>query len=229
MLLLTIAIAPALFLLGFIYIKDKYEREPLSFVLKTYFYGMLIVPVVLAWHYLIANNFLPEASSFSHTGSAIYQAFIEAAIPEEFLKFLVFLLIVYNNKNFDEFFDGIVYAVAISLGFATVENVLYVLQGGVSVGLNRALFAVPAHFMMGITQGFFFGLAKFKDKKALYITLALVSAIIIHGIYDFLLFMERTWLLVVFAVYFYLMYVLAKKQINIHLENSQFKDKSNET
>jgi RsiW-degrading membrane proteinase PrsW (M82 family) len=103
------------------------------------------------------------------------------------------MIFIWNDKNFDEYFDGIVYASFISLGFATVENIMYVLPGGLSVGIMRALLSVPGHFFFGIIMGYFLSLAKFnKSKRGRYIFLGLLFAILGHGMFDWLLmFSER--------------------------------------
>ena len=96
---------------------------------------------------------------------AAYTAFIVAALTEEGMKFLAFYFFFWKNRNFNERFDGIVYAVYISLGFAGIENILYVFTGGYSVGVIRALTAVPAHALFGIVMGYYFGMAKFNPGR----------------------------------------------------------------
>ncbi len=227
MLLLALSLAPGLALVIFIYLKDKYEREPLKQVGKAFLYGALSAVVLLIFWFILKNLGITTNSNPDGTlQGTLDLAFLEAAIPEETLKWAVFLLYFYKLKDFNEWFDGIVYASVISLGFATVENVLYVVQSGVTTGIIRALFAVPAHFMDGVTQGFFFSLAKFDKNKLINITLALVSAIILHGIYDFLLFAQMKIFLLLFLPYFFGMIILTKKLINKQLDKSQFKTDS---
>lgn len=224
MLLLALSLAPGLALVIFIYLKDKYEREPLKQIGKAFLYGALSAVVLLIFWFILKNLGITTNSNPDGTlQGTLDLAFLEAAIPEETLKWAVFLLYFYKLKDFNEWFDGIVYASVISLGFATVENVLYVVQSGVTTGIIRALFAVPAHFMDGVTQGFFFSLAKFDKNKLINITLALVSAIILHGIYDFLLFAQMKIFLLLFLPYFFGMIILTKKLINKQLDKSQFK------
>ena len=224
--LLALAIAPGFALLMYIYIKDKYEREPLRQVLKAFALGAASAIVILVFWLILKQANIEFTGANNNIMQAFKEAFYGAAIPEETIKFLTFLLFFYKIRDFNEWFDGIVYAVAISLGFATLENIMYVLSQGFSVGITRAIFAVPSHFIDGVTQGFFFSLAKFgtKGRKYANIALALISAIIIHGIYDFLLFIDRKWLLIIFIGYFLLIVFLSRKLISQHLKNSQFKD-----
>ena len=101
-------------------------------------------------------------------------------------------LLLRQNQYFDEKMDGIVYAVCVSLGFAAVENVMYLfsdVESFISVGISRAVFAVPGHFCFGILMGYYYSLAKFYPKshgKNLF--LILLAPIIAHGLYDSILF-----------------------------------------
>jgi RsiW-degrading membrane proteinase PrsW (M82 family) len=125
--------------------------------------------------------------------TVFYDSFLTAAIPEELCKFLIFMIFIWRDKNFDEYFDGIVYATFIGLGFACVENIEYVFMYGFGAGVSRALFAVPGHFLFGVLMGYFLSLAKFTpEKRKKYIFLGLLFAIIAHGLYDWLLmFVDR--------------------------------------
>ena len=222
MTLLALALAPGLMLLLYIYLQDKYEREPLKAVLRAFGLGAAAAIILVVIYVLL--NFTSSSSEKELTfASAFVMALWHAAIPEEIIKFLPFLLFIYKNKEFNEWFDGIVYASAISLGFATIENILYVMQADVSTGIIRAVLAVPAHFIMGITQGFFFSLAKFGNKKVLNISLALIAAILVHAIYDAFIFSGKSIWLTIFIFYFVGIILLARKMISSHLEKSQFK------
>jgi len=184
--LLFISIFPVLVILFYIYKRDKYEKEPIGLLIKAFFAGVLsavvtIVVVVLAMPYLPRFNDL-----FS---SSLVESFLEAAIPEELFKFLMLYWVIWRNKNFNEKFDGIVYAVFVSLGFACLENIFYVFENGVAVGLLRAVLSVPAHALFGIIMGFYLSLARFSPgQKGSYIFKSLFFSMLAHGIFDFLLF-----------------------------------------
>jgi RsiW-degrading membrane proteinase PrsW (M82 family) len=137
-----------------------------------------------------------------------------AAFTEELFKFLVLFLLIWKRPEFNEKFDGIVYAVFVSLGFAGVENVLYVISSGVETGIVRAVTAVPAHAVFGITMGFYFGMAKFyvKEQSALK-QKALLYPIILHGIYDFILFTGIAWLSILFAGFVVYLYISGLKRV----------------
>src|SRR4030065_967781 len=182
--LLFISLAPILIIAFYIYNRDKYEKEPLSILLRALLAGVLIVlPVVL-----IEKLVIMPAEGMEGLPAAAYTAFIVAALTEEGMKFLAFYLFFWRNGNFNERFDGIVYAVYISLGFAGIENVLYVFTGGYGVGLVRALTAVPAHALFGVVMGYYFSMARFiPGRRTIYLILAFSLPFVFHGLYDFLL------------------------------------------
>jgi len=176
------AVAPGLALLTYFYLKDKYDQEPLHMVLKVFLLGFLIVfPVMIIQRGLVLGL----------DGGIYVNSFLISAGVEECLKWFVLYHMIYNHTEFDEPYDGILYAVAISLGFATIENVMYAWYSGASFGpmLIRALLPVSGHAMFGVIMGYHMGRAKFSQGKRtngiLFISLLLPW--LWHGIYDFLL------------------------------------------
>ena len=207
--LVFIALAPV-FLIGFyVYYRDKYEKEPLGILVKALLAGVLICfPVILVESYLSVF-----AKSFGMYRSA-YDAFVVAAFTEEIFKFTALYILFWKNPNFNEKFDGLVYAVFISLGFAGFENVLYVLRGGVQVGWVRAFTAVPFHALDGVVMGYYFGLAKFipafKDR---YLKLSFFMPFLLHGIYDFILMSGHPVLLSCFIPFIVYMWLTGLKKM----------------
>lgn len=183
--LLFLSLLPAALLIIFIYRQDKYQKEPFKSLFKAFFGGMLSVVFTIVTVRIIdyTIGLIPYLNQ-----TVFYDSFITAGIPEELCKFLVFMIFIWNDKNFDEYFDGIVYASFISLGFATVENIMYVMPGGIGTGIVRALISVPAHFLFGVILGYFLSLAKFNSgKKGRYIIIGLLIAMAAHGLFDWLL------------------------------------------
>jgi len=118
--------------------------------------------------------------------ASIFEAFFVAAIPEEFFKLVVLVGYSMRTRAFDEPMDGIVYGVVASLGFATFENMLYVLDGGTGVALSRAFSAVPLHAFLGAIMGYFVGQAwKNPERRFPLLVQAYAIAVVLHGIYDF--------------------------------------------
>ena len=129
-----------------------------------------------------------------------------------------------KNNEFNEPFDGIVYAVMVSMGFAALENILYTFQYGFGVGVTRAFTAVPAHATFGIIMGYFMGKAKFSNNRIKLNLLGLLFATLFHGSYDFFLFINfipgiyiRALILLLIGVIF------SKKAITRHQNSSSFK------
>lgn len=187
--LLALALAPGAAIILYIYWKDKHEREPLTLLLISFVYGLLstVVTVMISWPVnsfwvLQAHDLVDE----------FYSAFLKVALVEEFSKFLFVRFILFRNKNFNEPFDGIVYAVMVSMGFATLENVLYVFEYGYQTAILRMFTAVPAHATFGVLMGFYLGKAKFsKGSRFFYMFIALGAATFFHGSYDYFWFIAE--------------------------------------
>ncbi len=187
MLLVVLALAPVAFWLWYFQMRDRLHPEPRALVVRVFALGGVIaIPAAF-----IELAVLAGAGLTLHRGSvadALGAAFI-IGVVEESLKFAVVVLAVYRNVEFDEVIDGIIYAVAASLGFAAVENLFYVLEGGVSVGLLRAFLSIPGHAFFGAIMGFYMGVAKFAGpRERLMLVAGLVLAILAHATYDGVLF-----------------------------------------
>jgi protease PrsW len=220
--LLAIALAPGAAIGLYIYLKDKHEREPIGLLVKSFFFGVLstIITLLISWpiNLLVPIN---EAS----LGQQAVHAFLLVALIEEFSKFIFVRWVLYPNINFNEPFDGIVYSVTVSLGFAGLENILYVLgdNGGVETAILRMFTAVPAHATFGVLMGYFLGKAKFEHQKAHYAIYALGVAALFHGAYDYFWFISWVpgiWLGAVASLLVGV--VLSRRAIRIHQEASPF-------
>ncbi len=220
LILLGIATAPCVAIGLYIYLNDKHEREPIGLLLRAYFYGVLSIGITYCVTKLI--NLVITIDEKSLTAQAIH-AFLIVALVEEASKFLFVRGILYNNVNFNEPFDGIVYSVMVGMGFATFENILYVLNDGFSVGIMRMFTAVPAHACFAVLMGFYLGKAKFDHKKGYHGLSALGVATLFHGFYDYCLFaswMPGIWIGTIVALA--LAIALSRKAIVIHQVNSPF-------
>jgi len=181
------AIIPSLLLLWYFYKRDL-NPEPQGVLLKTFLYGILIVVPVT----IIALPLCVLNAQLNHPLLAgLFSALLCAAVPEEFFKFLVITRYSARHPAFDEPMDGVVYGATASLGFATLENILYVAQGGWFVAAARALTAVPCHACLGAILGYYVGQARFNIERKVSVWMGLFVAIIIHGLYDFPLFVMR--------------------------------------
>lgn len=131
-----------------------------------------------------------DTNKYSSISKAFADAFVLAAIPEELAKLIMLWLLLRKNPHFDERFDGIVYAVCIGMGFAGIENVMYLIGGiengtWIGTGIVRALFSVPAHFLFAVLMGYYYSIYHFGIDRSTKIKVLILSApIIAHGIYD---------------------------------------------
>lgn len=220
MFLLALALAPGVAIALYIYLKDKHEREPIGLLLMSFFYGILsiFVTLLVSWPLEILTINKEDA------GELFADAFFKVALVEEFSKFIFIRFILFRNKNFNEPFDGIVYAVMVGMGFATLENIVYVYQYGIATGILRMFTAVPAHACFAILMGYYLGRAKFSKEKNLYFTLlALISATVFHGLYDYFLFITFVpgiWIGA--ALSLIVAIILSRKAIRIHQAASPF-------
>jgi len=183
---LILAIIPSAVILRYFLRRDEFP-EPKRAIAVTFAWGIgSIVPAVIVALLLIAvldATIWDELTNPWARGSTI--AFFGAAFPEELFKFAVLYFYCRRLGDFDEPMDGIVYGVTASLGFATLENVLYVADGGLGVAIVRAFTAVPGHAMLGAIMGFYFGLAHFGgERRRLLLWAAYFSPVIFHGLYN---------------------------------------------
>ena len=191
--LLALAIAPGLAICIFIYVKDKYNKEPLGLLIGSFIFGMLsTIPAVIVQ--LAYGASIDKLAGEGTVAVAIF-AYAVVAFSEEGSKFMMLRLFAYPKKAFDDPFDGIVYAVMVSMGFATLENILYVMQNGLATGIVRMFLSVPAHATFGVLMGYHIGLAKFDaTRRKQNMLLALFWPILFHGTFDFFLFLGNSLL-----------------------------------
>ena len=223
--LFGIALAPGAAIMLYIYLKDKHEREPLSLLLISFFYGVLstLLTLSISWPLTAFVSFKAD-----DLVDQFYDAFFMVALVEEASKFVFVRLILFPNKNFNEPFDGIVYAVMVSMGFATLENIMYVFQYGFETGVLRMFTAVPAHATFGVMMGYYLGKAKFIHARTFYYgALGLLAATFFHGAYDYFWFIAEVkdiwtgvWMFAILSLIIGL--VLSRKAIRLHQQASPF-------
>ena len=194
--LLSLALIPVFGLLFFIYFNDRNEKEPLWFLIILFFAGMstVISAIILE---MLGELALDAIIPYDSVVKSVLLATIVVAPSEELGKYLVLRTITWNNRHFNYSYDAIVYAVFVSLGFAALENVGYVLGTGIFTALLRMFTAVPGHACYGVIMGYFYSKAKYaqltnkKSKSILFRLLAIFIPIVLHGIYDAILMGAR--------------------------------------
>lgn len=195
-LIFVAALLPAIIAFYIIYKKDSNNPEPAGVLVKAVFFGVLSAPLSMLLSIPFGIIGLYSEDSTTIIGR-LALAFWGAAIPEECFKLLMLWLVLRKNECFDEYFDGIVYAVCIGMGFAGIENIGYLFSNyneWLTVGIVRALFSVPGHFFFAILMGYFYSLAHFcsqADKRKKYLLFTIAAPVLAHGLYDGLLMVQN--------------------------------------
>ena len=152
--ILFLALLPAALLWLYVWKKDP-NKEPTGQLVKATLLGAVICIPVAVWEVIVSEIFLDGADEATSVLGVLVDAFMVAAIPEECAKLLVLWLFLRKNRNYDEHFDGIIYAVCVGLGFAAVENVFYVMddEDWLFVAIFRGLLSVPGHYNKFVPRG----------------------------------------------------------------------------
>lgn len=246
--LVVVALIPAIFLCTYVFKKDKAEKEPIGLLLLLLAAGVFICfPTVTVGEWLegvIDSMFLPFTTEIDGTyyldGGLFnfYTAidnFIGVALVEEGLKWTAMILITRNNKNFNSLFDGMVYAIFVSLGFAGFENILYTLSYGMETALVRAVTAVPGHMFDAVFMGYYYSWYHIKTmvrdnerilkRKGIIssscreespkrdLVFSLLVPVLAHGFYDFCCSAEVSWATTGFVVFLIYLYITCFRRI----------------
>jgi RsiW-degrading membrane proteinase PrsW (M82 family) len=226
---ILMALAPAFAIALYIYWKDTHEKEPVGVLVMCFIFGVLICFPAGFWNSGVFEIFGFDLDQ-EDNGMLIsfFMAFFVVGLGEETLKYLVVVLYAFRKPCFNEPFDGIVYAVMVSLGFAAFENIFYVMEGGLSVAVLRMFTAVPMHAAFAVIMGYYIGLSKYyrgaaRTEKSLK---GLFYAVLLHGLYDFVLFQDDFPLLglLIFPLIIWAFF-LCKRAMNKHLKVSPFNPK----
>ncbi len=213
--LLEIALLPVFLFCAYIYRYDNTHKEPGYPVLLCVIYGALwAAPIVLfeqrASSAVIDNDFI----------NILYQSAVTAAFPEELFKLILFMLLIYNDPNFNCPFDGIVYSVFICMGFAGAENIGYVFHpvlGGFKTALMRALFSIPCHGIFASVMGYFAAIARFGKRH--FIIYAFAAPFLLHTIYDFILMYPCAYdseLFIIYVLFLVILCFILKNRLKNH-------------
>nr|WGE05570.1 glutamic-type intramembrane protease PrsW [Bacillus subtilis] len=186
--IISAGIAPSIALLSYFYLKDQYDNEPVHMVLRSFFLGVVLVFPIMFIQYVLEKE--------NVGGGSFFVSFLSSGFLEESLKWFILMISVYPHAHFDEHYDGIVYGTSVSLGFATLENILYLIGHGVEHAFVRALLPVSCHALIGVIMGFYLGKARFSADKARvkWLILSLVVPSLLHGSYDFILTALSNWI-----------------------------------
>ena len=223
------AILPAFLLVLYIWLRDKYQREPITEVLKAVGLGILSAFMAVLVEGFFQGFGIVSENPTTLLGAA-WNAFVGAAIPEESVKLLVLALFLRRNRYFDERFDGIVYACAVGMGFAGTENIVYLFSNineWETVAIQRAIFAVPGHFMFAVAMGYFYSLVYFGDVSWRMQGRILWVPVLLHGVYDALLMMANVGtvlsgiLIALFYAFCFMMFRFGRDHIKKHIQRDE--------
>ena len=208
--ILSAGIAPGLALLSYFYLRDQYEAEPVTLVFKTFMYGALITFPIMFLQYVLEVEGIIDSNWST--------AFISSGFLEEFFKWFILMFAIFQHVDFNEPYDGIVYGASVSLGFATVENILYLIANGVEHAFGRAILPVSSHALFGVIMGYYLGKAKFSssEERHKWLFLAISVPILLHGTYNYIFLAEKNWIYFMVPFMFFLWWLGLKKVKSAH-------------
>ena len=167
LLAVVFSILPVIIILSLIYSVEEVKKQPFWMI------AVLFIGGILSWvlvryisNLLGADIYQSQVEVYSYVGDLGFflVSFGIIAVIEEISKFIIIIICSIKNKKFTNPYDGIMYASCISLGFAFVENIMYIMNYGMSVAISRAIFSIPVHAAFGIIMGYYFGLGKMCKK-----------------------------------------------------------------
>ena len=211
--LLLAALVPAVFLMVQVYRLDRIEKEPAGLLLKLVLFGALSGLAAG-----VVEGALTRALEVLLSGSAlrlVIENFLVVALVEEACKRWVVMKFAWNHPAFDYRFDAVVYSVSSALGFAAVENILYVVQSDLRTAVSRAVLSVPGHFFFAVAMGLLLSRGKQAEKqgngrrRTVLCALAILMPVVLHGIWDVLLAVRRPWATVVFYCFVIAFFITA--------------------
>ncbi len=221
--LLSAAIAPGLALLSYFYLRNQMDTEPRRALLHAFIYGAIITFPIMFIQFV-----LQEEKTFTNP---FFINVIFTSSFEEVMKWLIIFAVILRHVEFDDPYDGILFGAAVSLGFATVENAIYLLSFGIDQAFMRALLPVSSHALFGVVMGYYYGKGKFSsdeiEKK--YIFLALFAPMGLHIIYNAILMLGDNFIYVMLPFMLFLWWFALRKvkQAHEHLVEHLFKNSLN--
>ena len=220
-LLLILSILPSLVLGKMVYNYDKVEKEPIRLLFKLFFSGIGAVALTLMVSFGLFILF-PSMENQENLNLIVLipYCFIFISLVEEGSKMLFLKRITWNNKEFNYIYDAIVYAVYVSLGFATIENIFYVFYNNqLSIAIFRAILSVPGHAFFGVFMGYYYGLSKQAEINGNYklssknMRLSLIIPVLLHGMFDYCLFSKNGYLVIIYFIFVITLYIKSFKKI----------------
>lgn len=189
--LISIGFAPGLFWLWRIYLRNHNRPDHKGLVVRTFLLGVAVsVPVLIAGM-LVQGRGTSRLANMT-VEEAAFTAFVVAGLVEETGKFLIVRWTMFRSPYFDEPMRGLIYASTVALGFASIENVGYMIGLEPSVIVTRAFTATLGHVFFSSPWGYALGAARRRpeNRRTGIVFLGLAMAVAGHGLYDFFLFRD---------------------------------------
>jgi RsiW-degrading membrane proteinase PrsW (M82 family) len=218
----SLAILPGVLIIMLVFYWRRKRPEPFKVIAAYFMMGVFsIIPAIIIENLFNMENYL-------RMGTIAAYSILVVGLTEESWKFIFLRVFAYRKKNLREPYDGILYSVIISMGFATTENILYTFGGGSSTALIRMFTAVPAHASFAVLMGFFLGVGKFKKLPILWMVIGLVIAVLCHGIYDFFLLQKdfpslklATFLFLIISIIFSVRAIMIGRRYHVPVHTQQ--------
>ncbi len=219
--LVILAILPTIIIATYVFKLDKH-KEPTSILITLFSLGIISALGVIALSCGLEGLFPFFTKDMSNMNiiELILKTFIEVALIEELCKWFVVYFVGYNNKQFDETYDVLIYSIFVALGFATFENLFYVLENNtIQVAIQRAILSIPGHTSYAIFMSYYLCIAKInrlknnKRKEKINIIKSIVVPTLFHGIFDFCLFTEKQIFIIVFYLFVIILFIMAFQKL----------------
>lgn len=207
---ITAAIAPVLALLSFFYLRNEMFTEPRRTLVRVFIFGAFITFPILFIQYVLDVEMV-----FSN---AFVSNVVFPSLIEEFFKWLVLFIVILRHVEFDDPYDGILYGVFVSLGFASVENIIYLLSYGIDEALMRAVLPVSSHALFGVVMGYYYGKGKFSknNRQREYLFLAFFMSFLLHFSYNTILTIKDNFLIYIVPFMLFLWWFALRKVKHAH-------------
>ncbi|MFS8652498.1 MAG: glutamic-type intramembrane protease PrsW [Caldibacillus sp.] len=204
---ISAGLAPGLALLSYFYLREEIRSEPIFEMLRSFLLGAILVfPIMFIQYVMEVENVLPFR---------LLDAFIRSSLLEEFFKWFIIYFTAYRFLEFQKPYDGIIYGVAVSLGYASAENILYLMAYGFDMeyALLRAFLPVSSHAVFGVIMGYYYGKSKFANSENRYklLLLALFVPFFLHGLYDYILLFQNATVFFIVPFMFFIWYLALRK------------------
>ena len=221
------AVIPAVFLMLYTYRMDKADKEPTGLLVKLVLCGCLAAVPAYILETVMQDVILPRIPFHSYTAYYIVLA-AGIGLIEEGCKYFFLHRVTWDDPAFNYRFDGLIYAVFVSLGFAALENILYIYNYGLEIFLSRALLAIPAHFAFAVIMGSWYGAAKVQEvrgntgKMHMNLIVAYLAAAVLHAIYDALAMIGTDAAVIIFFAFVGVMYVAIYRKVRAESRGDRF-------